>query len=365
MSKTKKVLALVLSLLMLLALLAACGADKTEPAKEDEKKEDTKPADDKKEDTKPADDEKKDDGEKKIHAICIQQDSGGAAWGEARKSFIRGAEAKGWDWEFIAPTEVNSEPAMITLAETAVTKGCDVICGTVLHADVWYDVCTRAREKGIVWVAYPLEPLVEDSGIDTHDIINAYVGFNADAVVRLEAQQMAKVIPEDVKIYAMMFHQGVSDMTLIYYDALCDELTKLRPDTVMLGLEADENKPSITADKIAAKKLANPELNCVFGMDMGTALGIHNYIQENNLKGKMWGIGVDASDENLGTIKAGTVSFIIEQGYSRFGELAVDIADKILKGEDYSFDNEGVMTVIGPDNVDAFAEEMGLTIAEL
>ncbi len=328
MKKFKRIAALVLSILLLVTVLAGCGG------------------------------KKKSD---KVHAICILQDSGGAAWGATKDSFIRGCEKLGWDWEFMAPNTVNSEPEMVTLAENAVSKGCDVLITFAYHGDVWSDVLQRAKKKGITVVAVVLPPdMTGLDGIKQEDLIDAYVGFEADAVVRLEANLMAKAIPQDTQIHAVMFHQLVDDMTKIYYEALVDELTKLRPDTVFYGLEADDNKPSQTADKLAALKLANPDLNCVFGMDMGTALGCHNYIVENNLQGKMWAVGVDASAENLGTVKAGTVSYIVEQGYARFGEQAVELARKILAGEKYDFKNLGEMSTIGKDNVEQWAKDNGI-----
>ena len=332
----KRYLALVLSILMVLSL-AACGGETSEGESGTE------------------------GGEETVKAVCILQDAGGAAWGATKNSFIRGCEELGWDWEFMAPTTVNSEPEMITLAENAVSVGCDVLVTFVYHGDMWSDVLLRAKEKGITVVSVVLPPDMGDmTDVKAEDIVDAVVGFEADEVVRTQARVMAEAIPEDVEITAVMFHQLIDDYTVLYYDALVDELTTLRPGTKFLGLEADDNKASVTADKLAALKLANPELNCVFGMDMGTALGCHSYIAENNLQGEMWAIGVDASEENLGAVKAGTVTAIIEQGYARFGEEAVEVARKILAGEEYEAYQIGEMSVITAENVDQWAADNGL-----
>ena len=360
----KKALAMILSMIMIIAL-CACGGSKAEEttaaAKAETKAEAKAEAKEEAKEEAAAETEAAAEEPKKYNACCILQDSGGAAWGETRKSFIRGCEAKGWDYEFMAPTTVNSVPEMITLMENAISQGTfDLIICEATQMNQWADVVTRAREAGIVVVSLPVAPIMDGIDEAPETFMHAYCGFEADAVVSLEAELMDGVIPKDVQVTASYFHVQISDEIQKYHAFLREEFTKRRPDAVFLDMQYDDNNSSHTYDKIAALKMANPELNCIFGMDMGTALGIHNYIAEKDLRGQFWGVGVDASVENLATVKAGTVSYIIDQGYSRFGEQALDVAEKILNGEDYSFANKSIMTAVGVDNLDAWAEEMNL-----
>lgn len=349
MKKFKKLAALILSILIMTAALAGCGGDKA-------------PAEGGAAGGGEAGGESagnaggESGGSEKVKAVMVLQDSGGAAWGATKESFYRGVEAKGWDYEFMSPVTVNSVPEMITLCENAISVGCDVLITACTDGEMWADVLMRAQEQGIVVVGIVQPPsFAEGSDLKPEQLIDACVGFDGQAVGRLQAQVMADFIPADEKITAVYFHVDITDQIMEIYDAVVDELTKLRPDTVFLGIEKDENNPAKAADKLAALKLANPELNCAFGMDMGTALGIHSFVADNNLQGKFYSIGVDASVENLGTIKAGTVNFILEQGYAQFGEQALDVAEQILNGEEYEFYRVGNLTVIGVDNYEQYA----------
>jgi ABC-type sugar transport system substrate-binding protein len=339
----KKSIFAVMCIVLLLAVLAGCGGRQSPPASSATEGNSAAAGSAA---TEPA---------KKVKAIMILQDAGGAAWGATKESFFRGCEALGWDYEFLVPTTLNSVPEMVTLTENAVTQGCDVLITPIFYADMYSDVVSRARDKGILTISVSIAP--EEN---PEDVLDGYVGFNADAVAKLAAEKMAETVPADEKISVVMFHQAVADMTMVAWDAFEAELVKLRPDTEFIGLEADENKPSITVDKLNALKLVYPNMNAVFGMDMGTALGIHTYVIENNLQGKFWGIGVDSSPENLGTVKAGTVQYIIDQGYSSFGEEAVELARKILDGEPYEFANDGTLAVIGIDECDQWAADHNL-----
>ena len=357
----KRALALILSMIMIIAL-CACGGNKSEEtqaaAKAETKAEAKAEA---KAETKAEAKEEAAEPAKKVNACCILQDSGGAAWGETRKSFIRGCEAKGWDYEFYAPTTVNSVPEQITLMENAISQGVfDVILCEAITMSQWCDVCKRAQDAGIVVISVPRDPDMDGVDEPVTDFITACCGFEADAVVNMQAELMNETIPKDVKVTGIYFHAALNDTIVRYSEQLKDKFTELRPDSVFLDMQYDDNNSATTYDKLSASKMANPDLNVAFGMDMGTALGFHNFITEKDLKGQFWAIGVDASVENLATVKAGTVSYIIDQGYASFGEQAMDIAEKILNGEEVPFLSQSIMTAVGVDNLDQWAKEKEL-----
>lgn len=350
MKKMKKLAAIILAVLMMASVLSGCGGSGDDAAADSGASAGAASG----EAAKPSGGG--DAGAEKVKAVCVLQDSGGAAWGACKESFIRGAESKGWDWEFMSPVTVNSVPEMITLCENAISQGCDVLITACVDGEMWSDVLTRAQEAGIVVVGIVEPPsFAEGSTMKPEDLIDACVGFEGEAVGRLQAQVMAEYIPEDVDITAVYFHVDITDQIMEIHDAVKDELLKLRPGTKWLGIEKDENNPAKAADKLSALKLANPDLNLCFGMDMGTALGIHSFVSDNGLHDEFYAIGVDASPENLGTIKAGTVDFILEQGYAKFGEQACDVAEQILNGEDFEFYQVGALTVLGVDEYEQYA----------
>ena len=352
----KKVLALLLSAVMIVAL-AACGGAKTEETKAEAKAETKAEAKaEAKEETTAAPAEEK----KQVRAAMILPEPGGAAWGECRKSFLRGCEAHGWEATFMSPTTLNSVPEEITLAENAISTGVDVLILPASDASQWFDTCTRALNEGIVLLSLPVAPINLPEGKTAEDMMSGYCGFQAFAVADMEAQLVADMVPKDVVPAVAYVHERVSDSIMQYNTELHEQLAKLRPEAIAYDMQPNQGNVAETSDRLKALKKANPEFNVCCGMNMSVALGIHNFVAEENLQGQFWGVGVDASEENLGTLKAGTVQYIIDQGYSYFGEQACDLAEKILNGEEVPFCAEGVLAAISKDNMEAWAKDHGI-----
>lgn len=79
--------------------------------------------------------------------------TGGAAWGQFEKGFYDACRELGWEGHYLAPTADNNMSELITLHETAITNGADVMLPLVIDADAMSDMLDTAVEKGITMVA--------------------------------------------------------------------------------------------------------------------------------------------------------------------------------------------------------------------
>ena len=291
----------------------------------------------------------------------VIMDPGGAAWGVTHENFIKACKDIGCKYEFLAPTVPGNIPEMVTLAESAITAGCDVLIGGFVDQTVWADVLTRAKDAGIMTICIPREPTPEWD----ESIVDAVYGFKATDVAELQANLLDQVVPDDVKITCVYFHASISDTTTLSCNAFYAKMKELRPDSVGLDFQFDENNSSITVDKLNALYKANPELNVVASMNMSGAMGIWSFLSENNLKDKFWAVGVDASPENLATIKEDAMDYVIDQGYASFGYDTVLLAQKMMSNVPWDKYTQGEMIAIGPDNVDDIAARFGYTLPDL
>lgn len=346
----KKTFALILSTIMVLTLLAGCGfkpaeppAASSAPAASASQSATTEPE------------------EEKVKCTAVLLMAGSAAWGATRESLLRGYEEFGWDGEVLAPAVPLDEEEMIKFAESAISGGSDVLITTTRHGDMWVDTCKRAHDAGMIVIGVGVKP--DRFGLSepykNEDLIDSFVGADISEVSRLQAQAMHEVIPADVPVNAIMFYPEVNDAAKMCYEVIQEEFLKLRPDAKFHSIQAENNDSAMAADKLAAVRLADPTVNVVFGMGAYDALGVHTYIVENNLQGQIYASGVDASPESLGTVKAGTVSFIIDQGYSSYGEDCIKQAIKIMNGEPYDWEIAGTMAVVGPDIVEEWSVSHG------
>ena len=346
----KKVFALILAAAMLLSLATGCAnssSDTTNNNTTNQTDNDT------------ATDESSGDGKVKCTAVLLM--AGSAAWGATRESLLRAFDDYDWDGEVLAPSVAMDEEEMIRFAENAISSGSQVLITTTRHGDMWVDTCNRAHEAGMVVIGVGVKP--DRFGLSepykNEDLIDSFVGADIQEVARVQAQTMAELIPEDVPVNAIMLYPEVNDAAVLCYDVIQEEFLKYRPDAKFHSIQPENNDSAMVADKLAAVRLADPTVNVVFGMGAYDALGIHTYVVENNLQGEIYSIGVDASPESLATVKAGTVNYIIDQGYATYGEVCVEQARKILEGEPYEWEVPGVISVVGPDNVEEWSLEYG------
>jgi ABC-type sugar transport system substrate-binding protein len=291
----------------------------------------------------------------------VLMDSGGAAWGVTHENFMKTGAEIGCEFEFLAPTTPGNIPEMVTLAESAITAGTDVLVGGFYDMAVWTDVLQRAEDAGIWTVCLPIEPFPEWD----EKLVDAVCGFKATDVAELEATLIDQVVPKDTKITFVYFHGNVTDSTMIAHDAFSAKMKELRPDSVELDWQFDEQNSSVGTDKLNALYKANPELNVVCSMTMSGAMGIWSFVSENNLQEQIYAVGVDASPENLATIKEGALDYVIDQGYAAFGRDTVLCAQKMMSGAPWDTYMQGEMIAIGADNVDEIAEQFGYELPDL
>ena len=71
------------------------------------------------------------------------------AWDACEKGFNKAIAELGWEGHFLAPQEANDLSEMVTLTETALTNGADIILGAFNDANMFSDVIARCTEAGV------------------------------------------------------------------------------------------------------------------------------------------------------------------------------------------------------------------------
>lgn len=152
----KKVLAFILSFVMILSM-AACGAQ--DQTNNDTNQTNSSNSSGSNEANKPADDVKQ------VYLISVM--AGGAAWGACEKGFNDALAELGWEGHFLAPQEANDLAEMVTLTETALTNGADIILGAFNDDNMFSDVIARCTEAGVPVISLWSSPDGIDCSIGT------------------------------------------------------------------------------------------------------------------------------------------------------------------------------------------------------
>jgi len=187
----KKIIALALALLMLAAMLCACGG-------------------------------KKDDGQKTIGILMPTKEQ--TIWSIQGERLVAGYEAAGYATEIEYAEDDASKQAM--QIENMITKGVDAMVIVAVDGAAITDACEKAKEEGILIIA-------EDRLITNTSAVDYYVTFDLVKMGELQGQYIADALdlanqagPFNLEIFsgsqddpnAQLFYNGAMNILKPYID---------------------------------------------------------------------------------------------------------------------------------------------------
>lgn len=290
-----------------------------------------------------------------VDCYAISVMAGGAAWGAFEKGFNLGCEELGWNAYYLAPQQANDSAEMVTMIETALNNGADVIMCAFNDLNMFSEVIERCSQSGVPTVGLYQEAEGIDCWIGSD---SAKMGsLMADAIVEVAGDNPINVL----YLQTTLTHQQQN----IQYKAIADRLAEIAPDAVVLGQDECNSNNVTAASKLAALKLANPAFNCCINGDGNGTVGCAAFVEEQGLQGKFFSVGIDDSPEILRLIKEGSLSCTITQGFYDSGYTACYLADKLLKGEEVEYYTPSENLIIFADDVDAYCEQYGIDLSSV
>ncbi len=334
MRSTKKSVwfVVLLSLVILSLTLAACGGQAT-PAPAAPAAEEA-PAADAPAEEAPAEDE----------TVTIAF-SGFSLTNEFWLTLARAAEARADELgvEFLnVTTEVQDAEAQKSAVDTAITQGVDAIILGATDSRGWDDTIAKAEAAGIKVIAV-------DTGID-----NPYISTLIQTDNLAAAQMAGDWIVEQM---------GGEGKALVIGGSVGHQTGDARKNGVQGQLEAagievigdwsdwDETKSQeITQNTLTA----NPDVTAVFvAFDPGAVAAL-SAIKQKDMVDQITLVGFDGLPAALKAIKAGEMAASVQQNPALMGAQGVDLAMKVIAGEEVPEFTpiDGVLITI--DNVDQF-----------
>ena len=278
--------------------------------------------------------------------------SGGPAWGPYQRGFNDACEELGWEGHYLCPTTDNNMSELFNLHDTAISNGADVMICCVTDNEAMADILQKAVDQGITMVGInqsdPHFPVM--IGTDNVNLVNKI----AEALVQCMGDKEINV----VTMQTILAHQGQTDQV----DAFVAKLLELRPDAKVVSREECWSSAQQSQDKLAAVCLANPEANCFVSFDCYAGLGAVTYVESEGLQGEFTVIGIDDAVENLRAMKEGTMAATVAQMWYRMGHEAVMLASQLKEGKELPATNDSGATIIMPEDIDAWVEEMGIDL---
>ena len=179
--------------------------------------------------------------------------------------------------------------------------GCCLIDNTAFNAPV-----DSALNHGIPVIAYNADV---SAGVANHR--QAYVGQNNLTAGAAVAQQILNTGIKSGDLVAGIIATPGTGNIQPRIDGAKPVLTKAGVKFVEVGTSATEGAPEY--NKISAWYAGHKNVKFMFGVDSGDSDAIAQFIQKNNLKGKVGGGGWDVGTPVIQGVQAGNLTFTIDQ----------------------------------------------------
>ncbi len=242
-------------------------------------------------------------------------------------------EAKGYQ---VISQEANQDVKMQNdQIDNMVTQGAKVIIVVAQDGDAAATAATKAAAAGVKVIAY-------DRLIKSPDIA-AYISFNNVEVGRQQALGVMKAVGIETwdvaangKLRLVKLGGSPSDNNAILFRKGQDEILDQYLDKIELvsdqwveGWSAD-NALKLMENILTA---ANNDIDAVVASNDGTALGALQAMRAQKLAGIVPISGQDATADGCNSIVKGELTVTILKDIRLLAPLAVDLADKLAKGE--------------------------------
>jgi ribose transport system substrate-binding protein len=169
---------------------------------------------------------------------------------------------------------------------------------------------------------------------------------------KMAADALAELIGEQGKVYVSNVRPGIS--TTDQREQGFVEGIAAYPDIELIGVDYNEDDPTLAASQTAAQLQAHPDLAGIFGTNLFGAEGAATAVREAGLQGQVKVVGFDAGPKQVADLEQEIVDVLIAQHPYDIGYTAVNMAvDYLESGEPPA---EKVVTtgysVVTRDNMD-------------
>lgn len=245
-----------------------------------------------------------------------------------RDQFVATAEALGA--EVMVQAANNDEALQKSQVENLITQGIDILVLDPQNAESAADLVDMAHEAGIKVISY--DRLIKNSDVDY------YISFDNEKVGRLQGEYITTQVPKGNYFVfagaptdnnATLFKKGAME----YIQPLVD-----KGDIKILYDQAIKDWQPEEALKLAENALTanNNQVDAILAPNDGTAGGIIQALEAQNLAGKVVITGQDAELAAAKRIVDGTQSMTVYKDVKTLAAKSAELAVALAKGEDIS-----------------------------
>jgi ribose transport system substrate-binding protein len=228
---------------------------------------------------------------------------------------------------------------------TFITQKVDVIIVNPTDSDAVVSSVQKANTAKI--------PVIAVDRNSNGGTLASYIASNNVEAGKLGGQQLLKAVPANAKVAMLIGIPGASaarDRGKGFLDAVADTSINTKGAKVVAQQVANFKRDE-ALNVMQNILTANPDLAGVFAQNDEMALGAVQAIKAKGLTGKVFVVGVDGVDDAKAAIKAGDMLATVAQQPDVMGQLAVEAAIKLTKGQTVDSKQDVPLKVLTKDNV--------------
>jgi ribose transport system substrate-binding protein len=214
-----------------------------------------------------------------------------------------------------------SAPTQIPILNAAIARHPDAILIAATDKVALVQPIRRAVSAGI-----PV--ILVDTTINTPNIAVTSISSDNVAGGTKAAIALANAIGQKGTVGAISVQPGISttDQRKQGFEAKL----KSYPNIKYVGIQYDNDQPTIAANKTSAMLAANPNLSGIFAMNTNSGIGVTNAASHAGKKVKL--VEFDAEPVQVAALRAGTITALVAQDPYTIGNLGVNLAYKWVTG---------------------------------
>lgn len=294
----------------------------------------------------------------KVKMALIAGNNGGTFWGPIQSAFEARCAELGWEGTYMAPSGTEGGTAdILSLCDTALVQGYNVIAAVMNDNDVFEDFMNRAAEQNVLVLGFNCNP--------GEDRVPAIVGIDSYSSGYQQGEKIAEFANsygwDEIRYISACTSLSMAPQQQTKQGVLDAIAANFSGKVIELGETESQGSAATAQDQIGATYIAHPDVNTIFCIEAYSAVGAGAFIEENGLQGKIIACGLALDKDAFLRVENGSWTATSSVDVEWMGRQIVEVANQILTGGEYVYKNfPDKIWVCTQDEIDAYCAAHGI-----
>jgi len=266
-------------------------------------------------------------------------------WQQMKQGYEEAAEEYGVEVEVQAARDEADLTGQLAIAETMLQGDCDAFAVSPLSSSNLQPFLDRAGEAGIPVIN------VDDARVDA----DVFVGGDHREMGVMAAEYIAEQLPDGGQV-AQIEGQAGSPAAQQRIDGFTSTVAE-HPNLELVASQPGDWDRLKALDAAANIMRANPDVQAFYANNDTMALGVAEAVANAGREGEVVVVGTDGVPDAIRSIREGSMSATVASFPYEMGRTALEVAIRLLEGQDVPATIVSQQELITAENVDQYFSE--------